>query len=299
MPSITAKAIAQKLGLSTASVSVALNGKPGVSPATRERILAAAAELGYPASRAANADSKLLCFLIYVDQAVGIAQESTFYTFVLKGVETAAKELGYRILIRYYYASQNFDSQMSDIVGDLSGLLILGTDMTAARREEIGELIGQVSLPFPIVILDNFIFSAYVDCVGNDNLYGAKSAMSYLVHPPCGAEKRSFQAGSPENAAGLNGFPGPPRRAASPSPANERTIPQSGGTLIFHGPFRIAPIQPPPLIPKQRNGPASAAYPSSFKTRWPRINDHLHSFGSCGKLKLDMRGEKYAEILRD
>lgn len=62
MPSITAKAIAQKLGLSTASVSVALNGKPGVSPATRERILAAAAELGYPASRAANADSKLLCF---------------------------------------------------------------------------------------------------------------------------------------------------------------------------------------------------------------------------------------------
>lgn len=181
MPSITAKAIAQKLGLSTASVSVALNGKPGVSPATRERILAAAAELGYPASRAANADSKLLCFLIYVDQAVGIAQESTFYTFVLKGVETAAKELGYRILIRYYYASQNFDSQMSDIVGDLSGLLILGTDMTVARREEIGELIGQVSLPFPIVILDNFIFSAYVDCVGNDNLYGAKSAMSYLI----------------------------------------------------------------------------------------------------------------------
>ena len=32
-----------------------------------------------------------------------------------------------------------------------------------------------------MVIVDNFIFSAYVDCVGNDNLYGAKSAISYLI----------------------------------------------------------------------------------------------------------------------
>ena len=44
---VTAKEIAQKLGISTASVSVALNGKPGVSRATREKVLAAAKELGY------------------------------------------------------------------------------------------------------------------------------------------------------------------------------------------------------------------------------------------------------------
>ena len=181
MPGTTAKEIAQKLGISTASVSVALNGKPGVSQATRRRILAAAAELGYSATKASSADGKLLCFLIYVDQTVGIAQESTFYTFVLQGVETAAKDLGYRTLIRYYHANQSFEAQMSDIINDISGLLVLGTDMTTARRKEIGPMIGDVELPFPIVIIDNFIFSAYVDCVGNDNLYGAKSAMSYLI----------------------------------------------------------------------------------------------------------------------
>lgn len=70
---------------------------------------------------------------------------------------------------------------MSDIIHDISGLLVLGTDMTLSRRKEIGPLIGDVNLPFPIVIIDNFIFSAYVDCVGNDNLYGAKSAISYLI----------------------------------------------------------------------------------------------------------------------
>ena len=45
--SITAKELAQLLNLSTASVSVALNGKPGVSTATRKRILTAAHEYGY------------------------------------------------------------------------------------------------------------------------------------------------------------------------------------------------------------------------------------------------------------
>ena len=40
MSGATAKEIAKKLGISAASVSVALNGKPGVSDATRQRILA-------------------------------------------------------------------------------------------------------------------------------------------------------------------------------------------------------------------------------------------------------------------
>ena len=181
MPSTTARDIAKKLGISTASVSVALNGKPGVSQATRDKVLAAATELGYTISKNTIAEKKLLCFLIYVDQIVGIAQETTFYTFVLKGVEAAAKALGYRILIRYYYANRSFDEQVSDIIQDISGMLILGTDLTASRRSEVGPFIGERNMPFPIVIIDNFTFSAYVDCVGNDNLYGAKSAISYLI----------------------------------------------------------------------------------------------------------------------
>ena len=64
MSGATAKEIAKKLGISAASVSVALNGKPGVSDATRQRILAAAAEMGYSAPKAAS-DSRQLCFLIY------------------------------------------------------------------------------------------------------------------------------------------------------------------------------------------------------------------------------------------
>ncbi|TDD72675.1 LacI family transcriptional regulator [Jiangella aurantiaca] len=47
--------IAERAGVSKSAVSFALNGKPGVSPATRERILATAEALGWRPSSAARA----------------------------------------------------------------------------------------------------------------------------------------------------------------------------------------------------------------------------------------------------
>ena len=45
--SITAKQLAAMLGLSESAVSLALNNKPGVSRATRERVFEAAKENGF------------------------------------------------------------------------------------------------------------------------------------------------------------------------------------------------------------------------------------------------------------
>ena len=44
---ITAKDIAKNLGISTSAVSLAMNRKPGVSVATREKVLVEAARMGY------------------------------------------------------------------------------------------------------------------------------------------------------------------------------------------------------------------------------------------------------------
>src|SRR5699024_4197049 len=137
MARITAKDIAEKLGVSTASVSVALNGKPGVSQATREKILAAAAAMGYSLPKASSGDGRLVCFRLSAEPAVAVAKESSFSTFVLKGVEDTAKVLGYRVLIRYAYAGRDLTAQLEDILDELAGLLILGTDLTAARRSQL------------------------------------------------------------------------------------------------------------------------------------------------------------------
>ncbi len=52
--SVTAKELAQKLGISATAVSMALNNKAGVSTETRARIIKAAEEYGYDFTRIKN-----------------------------------------------------------------------------------------------------------------------------------------------------------------------------------------------------------------------------------------------------
>ena len=52
--SVTAKDLAKKLHLSEAAVSMALNGKPGVSTATRKRVIETAQQMGYDFSASAS-----------------------------------------------------------------------------------------------------------------------------------------------------------------------------------------------------------------------------------------------------
>ena len=58
MAGISMKELADALGVSTASVSVALRGKSGISEETRGRILAEARKRGYDMSRLSGAQTK-------------------------------------------------------------------------------------------------------------------------------------------------------------------------------------------------------------------------------------------------
>jgi DNA-binding LacI/PurR family transcriptional regulator len=85
----TIKDIAERAGVSKGAVSYALNGRPGVSEETRDRILAIADELGwYPnrAARALSASRADACGLILARPASTIALEPFFMEFIA-GVE--------------------------------------------------------------------------------------------------------------------------------------------------------------------------------------------------------------------
>ena len=85
----TIKDIAERAGVSKGAVSYALNGRPGVSEETRDRILAIADELGwYPnrAARALSASRADACGLILARPATTIALEPFFMEFIA-GVE--------------------------------------------------------------------------------------------------------------------------------------------------------------------------------------------------------------------
>ena len=85
----TIKDIAERAGVSKGAVSYALNGRPGVSEETRDRILAIAEELGwYPnrAARSLSASRADACGLILARPASTIALEPFFMEFIA-GVE--------------------------------------------------------------------------------------------------------------------------------------------------------------------------------------------------------------------
>jgi DNA-binding LacI/PurR family transcriptional regulator len=87
---VTIRDIADRAGVSKGAVSYALNGRPGVSDGTRERILSIAEELGwYPnrAARALSAERVEACGLVLARPAKTLALEPFFMEFIA-GVES-------------------------------------------------------------------------------------------------------------------------------------------------------------------------------------------------------------------
>ena len=76
MPGVTAKDIAEKLNISQSAVSLALNGKPGVSENTRALVLETATQLGYtrPDASSLCSPSRTICFVRYAGKIVQIAE---------------------------------------------------------------------------------------------------------------------------------------------------------------------------------------------------------------------------------
>ena len=81
--------IAQRAGVTKAAVSFALNGQPGVSAATRERILAIAAEVGFQPSSAARAltAGKAGAFGLVIDRPAGTLGLGHFFLHLVSGIQ--------------------------------------------------------------------------------------------------------------------------------------------------------------------------------------------------------------------
>src|SRR5690348_14256628 len=94
---LTSADIARAAGVSKGAVSYALNGQPGVSAATRERILAIADEMGFRpnlAARALNGASSRTIGLALCRPAQVLGVEP-FFMELISGIEAALSERSY------------------------------------------------------------------------------------------------------------------------------------------------------------------------------------------------------------
>jgi len=167
--------IARSLGLSKATVSRALNGKPDVDPATRRRVVAAASEFGYVASSTARALSTGRFYTL------GLLVPTLTWPWmleVLRGVADVVEHSTYSLMLyttaRGAVAEREFLSRVGP-AGGIDGLILI---VPPGMLPHIGELARG---GMPVVVIDDRGHHPEFPAVATTNSEGGRQAAEHLL----------------------------------------------------------------------------------------------------------------------
>jgi len=187
----TMKDVAQLAGVSTATVSRALMNPEKVSASTRKRVENAVLEAGYsPNSLARNLrrnESKTIVTIV-----PDICDP--YFTEIIRGIEDAAMENGYLVLLGDSGQQQKRERSFVNLVftKQADGMLLLGANLPfdVSKPE-------QKNLP-PLVMACEYAPELELPTVHIDNLTSAFEAVNYLTQM---GHKRIAQISGPEESA--------------------------------------------------------------------------------------------------
>lgn len=169
--------VAKRCGVSTATVSRVVHGGTGFSSGTRERVLAAAAELGWvpsgPARGLASRKTGIVGLLFPdVGASGGAEEESPLYIDeIIRGAERAATAGGQAVLIAATRAGREL---AFSVAGQVDGLVVLSRSL--AMRD-----VKALSRSVPVVVLAKGAGNSGLDYVGVDNRGGMRDLVAHLV----------------------------------------------------------------------------------------------------------------------
>ncbi|MFB5084965.1 LacI family DNA-binding transcriptional regulator [Symbiobacterium thermophilum] len=171
---VTIRDVARRAGVGVATVSRVLNGTGYVKAETRERVLAAAAELGYVPSQLARGLVRRL------SGTVGLVVPditNPFFPLITRGVEDAASEAGYTVFLCNTDNDPVLEAQDVRKLREhrVDGIIFVGT---TERRELVDQLLAD---DIPVVVMDRQLEHADVDTVTVDNVAGAQAACRHLI----------------------------------------------------------------------------------------------------------------------
>ncbi|MDD3219921.1 MAG: LacI family DNA-binding transcriptional regulator [Lachnospiraceae bacterium] len=177
-----AKDLAELLGVSTATISLVLNGKPGISDTMRKSVLKKIRDLGYEdmiKSDAPNeeesqeAHNKVIGFVLFKDGGELLGMNS-FFPLILDGIENRARIHGYNLAI-INIEKNNIKNEIHYIQDSrCDGFVIFATEM---QRES---LMPFEKLKIPFVLLDNHFYEKRINTIEVDNELGTFLAVKHL-----------------------------------------------------------------------------------------------------------------------
>lgn len=162
--------VATRAGVSRALVSIVFRDLPGASAATRERVRAVAAEIGYRPDHRARLLSRRQTRLLGVTFVV--AHE--FHNDVVVELYAAAAAQDYELVLSGITPGREEAQAVQELVSlRCDGLILIGPTMKAAELDAVGRLTPTVSVAR--------LVSAEIASVGTDDHAGARLATEHLI----------------------------------------------------------------------------------------------------------------------
>ncbi len=168
---MTIKEISKMVGVSPATVSLALNNKEGVSEETKKIIWHIANKYGYVKK---GVMKKNILFIKYIGNGAAIEHNGDFVARIIDAIESAVSNLNYNLVIKNIEAGY-FDKEIHSVnFDDFEGIILLGTEL----EDHEGKLISNINIP--VVAVDHMFEDYDVDSVVMDNYGGIFTAVKYL-----------------------------------------------------------------------------------------------------------------------
>jgi len=200
---VTIKDIAEYVGVSTATVSLALSRNPRIPDETREKIIDAAKKLGYRPSTLARGlvKNKTYTIALVIPQIKRIFVQA-YFALSVSGVYDELTEHGYKLLLEM--ASYEFVRRKRYLrlfrERSIDGMIYIGSTLYDTYLKEILEE------GYPFVFVGSYLPDIKIPYVTGDNFKGGYIATKHLIS--CGYKRIGLITGSLNVVSAVDRFKG-------------------------------------------------------------------------------------------
>jgi LacI family transcriptional regulator len=190
---VTIEDVAREADVSTMTVSRAINNKGEITEATRERVLQVANSLGYRPSRIARS---LATKKTYQIGLVIPDIRNPFFSQIALGVQTAAWEAHYNLLLLNTMEDQGREAQILDflVASEVDGIIL------CSSRLESEQLEGMLEEIPPTVLVGREVNAEVAGTVLIKDDDGAMQAVRHLIER--GRRYIAYLTGPPQSSSG-------------------------------------------------------------------------------------------------
>lgn len=171
---VSMKDIAERLNISKNAVSLALNGKPGVSESTRDQVLDLARKLNYAGFT--TDDSAYNCRNILVFIPEYIKDDSFFYNDIYWSIDNYSKSHGYNSVMATISSQMQENMSLPSILTQLN---IAGFVLVGIFNENYVKFILKQNIK--TISVDHYYSNLNMDCIVTANLEGAYTLTKKVI----------------------------------------------------------------------------------------------------------------------